>query len=120
MYILNPEQVTVHLLSPYLEDTGGVWTLTVAEQSGDIVKTFSGSGAPPHQLDWQWLDDQGEPLDQGMYTLRLQWDAQDGTYQSNKQTFSVSKTLREVTIEVTRNPKALDEPADALELRPKQ
>lgn len=120
MYILNPQQVTVNLLFPYLGDTGGVWTLTVADQSGDVVKTFSGSGEPPHQLDWQWLDDQGEPLDQGMYTFRFQWDGQDGTYQSNKQTFSVSKTLREVTIEVTRSPKALDEPADALELRPKQ
>jgi hypothetical protein len=118
--ILNPEQVTLRLLSPYLEDTDGIWTLTVTDRSGETVKIFNGSGEPRRQINWEWTDDQGDPLDQGEYTLQFEWQGQEGTYQSNKQTFSVSKTLREVTIEVTRSPEALDDPADALELRPKK
>jgi len=118
--ILNPEQVTLRLLFPYLEDTDGIWTLTVTDRSGETVKIFNGSGEPRRQINWEWTDDQGDPLDQGEYTLQFEWQGQEGTYQSNKQTFSVSKTLREVTIEVTRSPEALDDPADALELRPKK
>jgi hypothetical protein len=115
--ILNPERTTLTLLFPYLRNTDGVWALTVRDQSGEIVKTFDGSGRPPNNRSWEWTDDQGEPLDQGVYTYQFEWEGPGGTYQSDEETIAVRKTVRNVEIEVTGSPEALDEPADALELQ---
>jgi flagellar hook assembly protein FlgD len=105
------------LLFPYLRNTDGVWALTVRDQSGEIVKTFDGSGRPPNNRSWEWTDDQGEPLDQGVYTYQFEWEGPGGTYQSDEETIAVRKTVRNVEIEVTGSPEALDKPADALELQ---
>lgn len=118
--ILNPESTTLTLLFPYLPAEGGVWTLTVEDGSGEIVRTFTESGRPSNQLEWDWTNEQGEPLNQGVYTCQFRWEGPEGTYQSNQVDITVRKTVRKVTIEVTGSPEALDEPADALELRPKK
>ena len=115
--ILNPESTMLTLLYPYLPDENGVWTLTVEDGSGEVVRTFRGSGRPTRQIEWAWTDEQGKPLDQGVYRYQLAWEGPDGTYESERQKFSVQKTVRKVTIEVTGSPKGLDTPSDALELR---
>jgi hypothetical protein len=118
--ILNPESTDLTLLFPYLQEENGVWTLSVSNRSGEVVRTFSGSGRPPQQINWDWTDDQKEPLDQGVYTCQFEWESSSGTYQSNTQKISVQKTLRKITIEVMSSPEALNKPADALEYRIKK
>jgi hypothetical protein len=118
--ILNPESTNLTLLFPYLEEENGLWTITVTDRSGGVVRTFSDSGRPPRRINWDWTDDGGEPLDQGIYTFQFEWEGPSGTYQSNQQKISVQKTLRKITIEVMSSPEALDEPADALEFRIKK
>lgn len=115
--ILNPESTNLTLLFPYLQEESGVWTLSVRNQSGEVLRTFSGSGRPPQQINWNWTDDQKEPLDQGIYRCQFEWESPRGTYQSNTKEITVQKTLRKITIEVMSNPEALNEPADALEFR---
>ncbi|WP_157942295.1 hypothetical protein [Salinibacter altiplanensis] len=115
--VLNPESTTLTLLYPYLSDENGVWTLTVEDGAGEVVRTFRGSGSPTQQIEWAWTDEQGEPLDQGVYRYQLAWEGPSGTYKSERQKFTVQKTVRKVTIEVTENPKGVDAPSDALELR---
>jgi hypothetical protein len=52
-----------------------------------------------------------------VYTYQFEWEGPGGTYQSDEETIAVRKTVRNVEIEVTGSPEALDEPADALELQ---
>lgn len=118
--ILNPESTDLTLLFPYLQEEDGLWTITVTNRSGEVIRRFSDSGQPPRQINWDWTDGEGEPLDQGIYTCQFEWEGPSGTYQSNQQKISVQKTLRKITIEVMSSPEALDKPSDALELRIKK
>lgn len=115
--VLNPERTTLTLLDPYLPDENGVWTLTIRNEAGEVVRAFEGSGRPTQQIKWGWTDGAGDPLDQGVYRYQLGWEGPDGSYQSDPQKFSVQKTVRKITIEVTGSPEGLENPADALELR---
>jgi hypothetical protein len=116
--ILNPRQTTLTLLFPYLPDTEGLWRVVVKDRSGATVRTFRGTGRPPEQIEWAWTDDQGEPLDQGVYSYVFEWEGlEGGVYRSNERTVAVQKTVRKITIDVTQKPGVLDEPSDALELR---
>jgi len=115
--VLNPERTTLTLLDPYLPDENGVWTLTIRNEAGEVVRAFEGSGRPTQQIEWGWTDGAGDPLDQGVYRYQLEWEGPDGSYQSDPQKFSVQKTVRKITIEVTGSPEGLENPADALELR---
>ena len=119
MSILNPEDTRLYLLAPYLEGDGGSWELTVADQVGQTVRTFTGLGDVPEQIEWDWGDDQGEPLDEGIYTYQLTWTGPDGeeTLTSNDHTLYVRKVERNVTIEITQDPSTITEPADGVELR---
>ncbi|WP_263786392.1 type IX secretion system membrane protein PorP/SprF [Salinibacter grassmerensis] len=115
--VLNPERTTLTLLDPYLPDENGVWTLTIKNEAGEVIRSFDGSGRPTRQIEWGWNDEEGDPLDQGVYRYQLGWEGPDGSYQSEPQEFSVQKTVRKITIEVTGSPEGLENPADALELR---
>lgn len=116
--ILNPNQTTLYLLDPHLSDTDGRWEVRVESRSGETVRTFSGSGAPPGQITWDWTTNQGSPIDEGVYTYTFTWQGDDGKeYQSNKRKLYVRKVVRKVTIKVTADPQNLDDPTDALELR---
>ena len=116
--ILTPRRAQFYLLDPYLSETGGAWTLIVENESGGTMKTFQGLGTPPSQLTWDWTSDEGDPLDQGVYTYYFAWQDSEGRrYESNRRTLYVRKVVRKVTIKVTQDPSALENPADALQLR---
>lgn len=115
--VLNPERTTLTLLAPYLPGENGVWTLTIRNEAGEVIRAFEGSGRPTQQIEWGWTNGAGDPLDQGVYRYQLAWEGPDGSYQSDPQKFTVQKTVRKITIEVTGSPEGLENPADALELR---
>jgi hypothetical protein len=118
LHVLNPQRTTLTLLFPYLPDAEGLWRVVVEDRSGAIVRTFRGTGRPPGQIEWAWADEEGEPIDQGVYTYFFEWEGVDGsTYRSNEKKITVQKTVRKTTIEVTQQPGVLEEPSDALELR---
>ena len=118
LHILNPERTTFTLLFPYLKGRDGLWRVRIQDRAGVPVRLFRGRGVPPAQLTWSWTDDQGEPLDQGVYTYVLEWEGLNGrTYRSNKKKFTVQKTVRKITFEVTQQPGVLEAPSDAIEIR---
>jgi hypothetical protein len=118
LHVLNPERTTFTLLFPYLEGREGLWRVRIQDRAGVPVRLFRGRGVPPAQLAWSWTDDQGEPLDQGVYTYVLEWEGLNGrTYRSNKKKFTVQKTVRKITFEVTQQPGVLEAPSDAIEIR---
>lgn len=115
--ILTPEHMTLHLLAPYLPDDGS-WELNVESSAGRVVRSFTGVGALPPRLEWDWSDDEGQPLDQGVYRYRLTWTGPDGTQlTSNERKIYVRKVVRKITIEVTQDPSTLEAPADDMEFR---
>lgn len=121
LYILNPKQTTLYLLDPYLASTEGAWEVSIKNRSGEHVRSFTGMGAPPSQITWDWMTDSGMPIDQGVYRYSLEVTRKDGSViQSNEKKFYVRKVVRKITIKVTDDPTNMEEKEDAMEIRFKE
>lgn len=116
---LNPESTRLHVLAPYLNNDDGEWELIVQSDAGQVVRTFTGLGEIPDRLEWDWTDNEGDPIDEGVYTYRFSWTGPNGErrLESNERTFYVRKVERNVTIEITQDPSEITEPADGVELQ---
>jgi hypothetical protein len=47
------------------------WSLEITDKSGQLVRKFSGQGAPPAHVMWDGKDETGLPLPDGFYEYRL-------------------------------------------------
>ena len=56
-----------------LSDTEGLvkWEVVVKDDSGDPVRRIGGGSSFPGYVDWDCLDDEGENLDDGIYTAEV-------------------------------------------------
>ncbi|HVM31643.1 MAG TPA: PorV/PorQ family protein [bacterium] len=54
------------------------WVLSVTDRQGNLVRTYSGDGALPKNLDWDGKDAKGQLVAPGTYVARLQVHNQDG------------------------------------------
>jgi flagellar hook assembly protein FlgD len=54
------------------------YELVIKNSSGDIVKTFTGSGTPPSNIPWSGMDEDGNFVPDGDYTYSLKITTTDG------------------------------------------
>jgi len=56
------------------------WKIEIIQPGGQLIKSFSGKGDPPKQLDWNGLDQRGKPLSpQSLYLYQLEVSYVDGS-----------------------------------------
>ncbi len=59
-------------MSYFLADDAAQTTVTILDQSNNIIRSFNGStAAGEHLLDWDGLDDNGDPVAPGQYELQV-------------------------------------------------
>lgn len=119
LVMVLPRFTRLFPIASYQEGAISNWELNVRDSDDRVVRQFGGTGVIPEQVHWEWDDEQGTPLDAGVYRYALSWDDVNGnTYQSNERTFYVRQVVRTITIDVTRDAdRALQEPADIYDLR---
>lgn len=48
-----------------------LWEGTITNEDGETVKTFTWENGPPEDMLWDGTDDDGEPVDDGVYSYRI-------------------------------------------------
>jgi hypothetical protein len=119
LVMVLPRFTRLFPIASYQEGAIARWELNVRDRDERTVRQFAGTGEIPEQVYWEWDDEQGTPLEAGVYQYALTWEDVNGnTYQSNERTFYVRQVVRTITIDVTRDAdRALQEPADIYDLR---
>ncbi|MDZ4702246.1 MAG: hypothetical protein SH809_21230 [Rhodothermales bacterium] len=118
MLRLEPAETVLYFLGANQDSAAVDWEVRVEDADGRVVRSFSGAGAVPDQLMWDWMDETGAVIAPGVYQYRMSWtDRQGERHVSNRRTLYVQKFLRKTTVRVTRDPEALRREADRIELR---
>lgn len=93
------------------------WALVIENQKGREVKRFKGTGMPDSEILWDWRDQQGSTIAPGLYAYYFEWrDPKDIEHQTEKKYITVQKLLRTITVEITKNPKAIGEDVDEIDI----
>lgn len=96
------------------------WRLIIQNANGQSIKIFQGKGMPVEELSWDWRNDRGQILTPGNYHFYLEWQDFNGqVYRSDPGSFTVQKIIRNVTIEITKQPK-IGEDVDEIKIMLKQ
>ncbi len=119
LIMVLPRFTRLFPIASYQRDAIASWELNVRDSQDQVVRQFAGTGTIPEEVHWEWDDEQGTPLDAGVYRYALTWEDVDGnTHLSNERSFYVRQVVRTINIEVTRDAdRALQEPADIYDLR---
>ena len=116
--ILEPAQTTLFVVGSSLGLASNGWEVRIEDAMSNPVRLFSGTGALPDTLAWDWRDENGNIIEPGVYRYQLRWQDQNGIYHlSNQRKVYVQKFLRKTTIEVTRDIGKLRENADEMEIK---
>lgn len=101
--ILNPQTVRIRLIKT--SPTNAVeWRFRVYSGSGNQVAGFGERDNLPEFIDWDWRDTDGNVLEPGLYQYHVSWNDGNGIWQeTGRQYFSVRRTTRNITIEITRD-----------------
>ncbi len=68
---LGTESVTKFGLVARTKADAANWSLNIVDKSDQLVRRFSGKGAPPPHIVWDGKDETGLPLADGIYRYRL-------------------------------------------------
>ena len=70
------------------------WELSVINEDGDVVRTYSGDDNPPASVIWNGKDDRGLPVSDGEYKLSMKVKDKGGrSIESGKETVKVSNSI---------------------------
>jgi len=93
------------------------WQLIIQNSHKLAVKTFSGSGSPDAEVNWDWRDQKGELVQPGVYACYLEWQDEQGNYHQTEERFlTVQKIIRHITIEISHKHKDIGEDADEINI----
>lgn len=93
------------------------WRLVLTNADGQEIRSFAGIGMPPEELEWDWRDQAGNLIVPGNYYFHLEWqDSRGESHQSDKNVIVVQKIFRNITIEITHNPKPIGADVDEIDL----
>ncbi len=117
MTVLAPSSTTFMLMPVSLESYAQSWRLVIESESGEEIRHFSGNGMPPQEIEWNWRDDSGQLIIPGVYYYSLEWqDSRNKTHVTDKQPISAQKIIRNITIEITHQPKAIGDDVHEIDL----
>ncbi len=93
------------------------WRLVLTNANGQEIRSFTGRGMPPEEVEWDWRDQAGNLVAPGNYYFHLEWqDSRSKSHQSDKNVIAVQKLIRNITIEITHKPKPIGADVDEIDL----
>lgn len=101
---LDPPSMTFYLHPAHFDGEVPRWEMIVKNRASRHTKTFSGTGALPSSLEWNWQYDNGDLIEPGLHRYYVAWtDGAGHRHTSNMSLLAVSKHLRTITITTTPN-----------------
>ena len=82
----------------YLRELRAWWKLAQAQPEWAATVTRATRNAGQHRIEWDGMDDQGQPLPMGTYTLTIEADREHGTYAIQHGTIVCGKSAAKGTI----------------------
>lgn len=93
------------------------WTLRITDRDQNVVKNIRGQSTIPEVIEWDWITDNGQFIDPGVYDYALYWtDTNGNQFQSNKRSLYVQKVLRKITIDITKDLNKILENPDKIDI----
>lgn len=114
--ILDPETIRIRLITTSPANAVA-WRFRAYSGNGNLVTEFGAKENLPEYIDWDWRDGDGRILEPGVYTYHVIWDDGSGIWQeTGNQFFSVKRTTRNITIEITRDLNRIHSDPDGIDL----
>jgi hypothetical protein len=117
MTVLAPRAMAFTIMPVSLESYAQNWRLVIESENGDLIRGFAGTGMPPQEIEWDWRDLSGRVIVPGVYYYALHWqDSRNKNHVSDMNPISVQRIIRNITIEITHQPKAIGDDVDEIDL----
>ena len=111
--VISPKQVTFRLVPIFRSFERSHWSLEIRNLDEKKVYSMSGVERLPDSLTWDWRDANGALVGPGSYSYRLTVGDPAGKIEySDRGTFEVVHRRQSLTIDVTRQSRVGDVPAD--------
>jgi hypothetical protein len=115
--VLSPSITTFSIMPVSLESYAQNWRLKIESEDGDEIRTFAGNGMPPAEIKWDWRGDSGQVIAPGIYYYALQWlDSSGKNHTTDRSPISAQRIIRNITIEITHQPKAIGDDVNEIDL----
>lgn len=69
-FILGKQAADIHLMTRS-EEPLDKWKMSILDSNGIVVRTYNGSGYPPSHNLWDGMDQEGELVPRGQYSVKL-------------------------------------------------
>ena len=77
------------------------WKLIVADDEGVTMREYSGEGDPPEDISFDGMDDEGNPIPEGIYRAIYSLGYRHGNKPSNSDIFEIDVTDPEISVTIT-------------------
>jgi hypothetical protein len=102
---LSHEEVAINIVVPGARRIVQAWRLDILAPNNEAVKSFAGKETLPTMLAWDWRNAARQIVAAGQYRCRLVVTSKAGKQYSAKADIEVTRTQREVTLRIAKQPK---------------
>ncbi len=115
--VLSQDDIDFRIFSVGKDDYSAPWSLDILDASGSTVRSFTGTGAVPPVISWDWRDGSGNIIEPGWYTYVFRWRGSGGgSMETPRGRIYVKKNKKDILIELTRKRRVRDLDAQRIEL----
>lgn len=111
--IVSHERLAINLVVPSKRRHVEQWKLDIHAPNGVAIKSFEGMDTLPLSLEWNWRYVGGELANAGQYRCVLLIKSKTGKKYAAASNFEITRTQREVTLRLSRQPKASERQSTA-------
>lgn len=102
---LSHEKVEINLVVPGTRRIVQTWRLDILAPNAEVVKSFEGKATLPTTLVWNWHNQAEQLVSAGQYRCRLSVTSKAGKKYFAKADIEVTRTHREITLRIAKQPK---------------
>ena len=104
-HLISVEPEIAKIVPVHLSDTDmQTWELIILDQDENVVESFEGTGELPESFEWDWIGNDGNLIEPGLYTYFLAWSDNNGEqHQTRNRNLFVQKIDREITLDITKD-----------------
>jgi hypothetical protein len=115
--VLSEDNIEFRIFSIGKDDYSSPWSLEIRDEAGGLIRSFTGRGAVPRSIWWDWRDESGSLIEPAWYTYVFRWeDTGGGSIETPMGRIYVKKNKKDILIELTRKRSVRDLDAQRIEL----
>jgi len=93
------------------------WELFITDAEDNRIHTIRGGSDIPEIIEWDWITDDGDIIEPGVYQYQLEWvDTNGNRTQSNTRSLYIQKVHRKITIDITKDINSILNDPDTIEI----